>query len=74
MNSFRGIEKTIQYEIRRQAARLDDGKEILQETRHWDEATQTTAGGRLKSDADDYRYFPDPTSSCSTSPRSTSRR
>ena len=41
-------------------ARLDDGKEILQETRHWDEATQTTAGGRLKSDADDYRYFPDP--------------
>ena len=60
VNSFRGIEKTIQYEIRRQAARLDDGKEILQETRHWDEATQTTAGGRLKSDADDYRYFPDP--------------
>ena len=48
VNSFRGIEKTIQYEIRRQAARLDDGKEILQETR------------RLKSDADDYRYFPDP--------------
>ena len=74
VNSFRGIEKTIQYEIRRQAARLDDGKEILQETRHWDEATQTTAGGRLKSDADDYRYFPDPDSSCSTSPRSTSRR
>ena len=60
VNSFRGIEKTIQYEIRRQAARLDEGKEILQETRHWDEATQTTAGGRLKSDADDYRYFPDP--------------
>lgn len=35
VNSFRGIEKTIQYEIRRQAARLDDGKEILQETPHW---------------------------------------
>ncbi|RSX55464.1 aspartyl/glutamyl-tRNA amidotransferase subunit B [Bifidobacterium dolichotidis] len=60
VNSFRGIEKTIQYEIRRQAARLNAGKEILQETRHWDEASQTTAGGRLKSDADDYRYFPDP--------------
>ncbi|PWG58925.1 Asp-tRNA(Asn)/Glu-tRNA(Gln) amidotransferase subunit GatB [Bifidobacterium catulorum] len=60
VNSFRGIEKTITYEIRRQAARLDDGKEILQETRHWDESTQTTAGGRLKTDADDYRYFPDP--------------
>lgn len=60
VNSFRGIEKTIVYEIRRQAALLSDGGEVLQETRHWDEATQTTAGGRLKTDADDYRYFPDP--------------
>ena len=59
VNSFRGIEKTIQYEIRRQAAILNDGGEVLQETRHWDEASQTTAGGRVKSDADDYRYFPD---------------
>ena len=56
VNSFRGIEKTIQYEIRRQAAILSEGGEILQETRHWDEASQTTAGGRVKSDADDYRY------------------
>lgn len=60
VNSFRGIEKTIIYEIRRQAALLEDGGEVLQETRHWDEASQTTAGGRLKTDADDYRYFPDP--------------
>ena len=60
VNSFRGIEKTIQYEIRRQAAILNYGGEVLQETRHWDEASQTTAGGRVKSDADDYRYFPDP--------------
>jgi aspartyl-tRNA(Asn)/glutamyl-tRNA(Gln) amidotransferase subunit B len=60
VNSFRGIEKTLQYEIRRQAAILDAGGEILQETRHWDEASQSTAGGRVKSDADDYRYFPDP--------------
>lgn len=60
VNSFRGIEKTIIYEIRRQAAILADGGEVLQETRHWDEATQTTAGGRVKSDANDYRYFPDP--------------
>ena len=60
VNSFRGIEKTLRYEIRRQAAILEDGGEILQETRHWDESTQTTAGGRVKSDADDYRYFPDP--------------
>ena len=60
VNSFRGIEKTLQYEIRRQAAILDEGGDILQETRHWDEASQTTKGGRVKSDADDYRYFPDP--------------
>ncbi|MCI1218939.1 MAG: Asp-tRNA(Asn)/Glu-tRNA(Gln) amidotransferase subunit GatB [Bifidobacterium sp.] len=60
VNSFRGIEKTIQYEIRRQAAILSEGGKILQETRHWDEASQSTAGGRIKSDADDYRYFPDP--------------
>lgn len=60
VNSFRGIEKTIVYEIRRQAALLSDGGEVLQEPRHWDEASQTTAGGRLKTDADDYRYFPDP--------------
>lgn len=60
VNSFRGIEKTVNYEIRRQAALLDEGGEVLQETRHWDEATQTTAGGRLKTDANDYRYFPDP--------------
>lgn len=60
VNSFRGIERTIVYEIRRQAAVLEVGGEVLQETRHWDEATQTTAGGRVKTDADDYRYFPDP--------------
>lgn len=60
VNSFRGIERTIIYEIRRQAAVLEAGGEVLQETRHWDEASQTTAGGRVKTDADDYRYFPDP--------------
>jgi aspartyl-tRNA(Asn)/glutamyl-tRNA(Gln) amidotransferase subunit B len=60
VNSFRGIEKTINYEIRRQAAILSDGGKILQETRHWDESAQATAGGRVKTDADDYRYFPDP--------------
>lgn len=60
VSSFRGIERTIVYEIRRQAAVLEAGGEVLQETRHWDEANQTTAGGRVKTDADDYRYFPDP--------------
>lgn len=60
VNTFKGIEKTLTYEIRRQAALLEAGQEVLQETRHWDEATQTTAGGRVKTDANDYRYFPDP--------------
>ncbi len=60
VNTFRGIGKTVQYEIRRQAQILSEGGEVLQETRHWDEASQSTAGGRVKSDADDYRYFPDP--------------
>lgn len=60
VNTFKGIEKTLTYEIRRQAALLDSGGEVLQETRHWDESTQTTAGGRVKTDANDYRYFPDP--------------
>lgn len=60
VNSFKAIEKTIHYEIRRQAALLHDGGNVLQETRHWDESAQATAGGRVKSDADDYRYFPDP--------------
>ena len=60
VNTFKGIEKTLTYEIRRQAALLESGGEVLQETRHWDESTQTTAGGRVKTDANDYRYFPDP--------------
>ena len=60
VNSFRGIERTITYEIRRQAAILSSGGTILQETRNWDETKQATVGGRVKSDADDYRYFPDP--------------
>ncbi|BDR54023.1 aspartyl/glutamyl-tRNA(Asn/Gln) amidotransferase subunit B [Bombiscardovia apis] len=60
VNTFKGIEKTLTYEIRRQAALLEDGGEVLQETRHWDESKQATTGGRVKSDANDYRYFPDP--------------
>ncbi|RBP98857.1 Asp-tRNA(Asn)/Glu-tRNA(Gln) amidotransferase subunit GatB [Bifidobacterium xylocopae] len=60
VNTFKGIEKTLTYEIRRQAALLEAGGEVLQETRHWDESKQATAGGRVKSDANDYRYFPDP--------------
>lgn len=56
VNTFRSIEQHIRYEIQRQAAILADGGEIVQETRHG-QADGTTAPGRVKSDADDYRYF-----------------
>ncbi len=60
VNSLRSIERAIIYEIQRQAALLDAGTAIIQETRHWHEDTGTTSPGRPKSDADDYRYFPEP--------------
>ncbi|MFC5369216.1 Asp-tRNA(Asn)/Glu-tRNA(Gln) amidotransferase subunit GatB [Arcanobacterium bovis] len=60
VNSFRAIERAVQYEMCRQAAVLDSGAEVLQETRHWQEADSSTLSGRVKSDADDYRYFPEP--------------
>lgn len=60
VNSFRSIERAVRYEIQRQAAILADGGSITQETRHWHEDTGTTSPGRPKSDADDYRYFPEP--------------
>jgi len=60
VNSLRSVERAIRYEIQRQAAILADGGEIVQETRHWHEDTGTTSPGRPKSDADDYRYFPEP--------------
>lgn len=60
VNSFRSIERAVRYEIQRQAAILDSGGTITQETRHWHEDTGTTSAGRPKSDADDYRYFPEP--------------
>ncbi len=60
VNSLRSIERAIRYEIQRQAALLDKGTAIIQETRHWHEDTGTTSPGRPKSDADDYRYFPEP--------------
>ena len=59
VNSFRSIERAVLYEIRRQAAILADGGTITQETRHWHEDTGVTSPGRPKSDADDYRYFPE---------------
>ncbi len=60
VNSLRSIERAIRYEIQRQAAILEKGGSITQETRHWHEDTGTTSPGRPKSDADDYRYFPEP--------------
>jgi aspartyl-tRNA(Asn)/glutamyl-tRNA(Gln) amidotransferase subunit B len=60
VNSLRSVERAIRYEIQRQAAILADGGTIIQETRHWHEDTGSTSAGRPKSDADDYRYFPEP--------------
>lgn len=60
VNSMRSVERAVRYEIRRQAAILAAGGTITQETRHWHEDTGTTSPGRPKSDADDYRYFPEP--------------
>ena len=60
VNSLRSVERAVRYEIRRQAALLAAGGSIRQETRHWHEDTGTTSPGRPKSDADDYRYFPEP--------------
>lgn len=60
VNSFRSIERAVAYEIRRQATLLLAGESITQETRHWHEDSGETSPGRPKSDADDYRYFPEP--------------
>jgi aspartyl-tRNA(Asn)/glutamyl-tRNA(Gln) amidotransferase subunit B len=60
VNSLRSVERAIRYEIQRQAAILAKGGSIIQETRHWHEDTGVTSAGRPKSDADDYRYFPEP--------------
>jgi aspartyl-tRNA(Asn)/glutamyl-tRNA(Gln) amidotransferase subunit B len=60
VNSLRSIERAVRYEIQRQAAILAKGGTITQETRHWHEDKGATSSGRPKSDADDYRYFPEP--------------
>jgi len=60
VNSLRSVERAATYEIQRHAAVLADGGSILQETRHWHEDTGVTTSGREKSDAEDYRYFPEP--------------
>ncbi len=60
MNSFRNIEKAIEYEIGRQIALLTQGGEVVQETRLWDAGAGKSRSMRSKEDAHDYRYFPDP--------------
>jgi len=60
LNSFRSVEKAVEYEVNRQIDELEKGNEIIQETRGWDDAKLATFSQRTKEDAHDYRYFPDP--------------
>ncbi|MFT3871183.1 MAG: Asp-tRNA(Asn)/Glu-tRNA(Gln) amidotransferase subunit GatB [Nocardioides sp.] len=60
VNSLRSVERAVRYEMQRHAAVLSAGEKIVQETRHWHEDTGITTSGREKSDAEDYRYFPEP--------------
>ena len=59
LNSFRSIERAAEYEFKRQVDVLESGNEVVQETRGWDDDTQTTTSQRSKEDAQDYRYMPD---------------
>ncbi|WP_337960919.1 Asp-tRNA(Asn)/Glu-tRNA(Gln) amidotransferase subunit GatB [Caloramator sp. mosi_1] len=60
MNSFKAVEKAIEYEIKRQIEAIERGEKIVQETRRWDEAKGETIVMRSKEEAHDYRYFPEP--------------
>jgi aspartyl-tRNA(Asn)/glutamyl-tRNA(Gln) amidotransferase subunit B len=60
VNSLRSVERAVRFEIERQAAVLDAGRKVVQETRHFHEEDGTTAAGRSKEEAQDYRYFPEP--------------
>lgn len=60
MNSFRFVEKALEYEIKRQVRVLEEGGKIIQETRLWDSAAGVTQSMRTKEEAHDYRYFPEP--------------
>ena len=60
MNSFRSVQRALEFEQTRQAAALEAGETIAQETRGWDEEAQVTVSQRSKEEAHDYRYFPEP--------------
>ena len=60
MNSLRSLQRALAFEIERQSALLAGGREVEQETRHWDEAAGCTRAGRSKEESSDYRYFPEP--------------
>lgn len=59
LNSFKAVERAVEYEVARQTKLLDKGEKIVQETRGWNEDRQQTFSQRSKEDAHDYRYFPD---------------
>ena len=60
MNSFRNVQRALEFEIRRQTALLERGESVIQETRLWDANRNVTLSMRGKEEAHDYRYFPDP--------------
>ena len=60
LNSFRSVERAVEYEYKRQSELLDKGEKVVQETRGWSDATGKTTSQRSKEEAQDYRYMPEP--------------